>query len=137
MYGMKNLLGRIFFYYCLIFMFINLVRSDFKFFGSCTNLAIVIVQTYSMPIFHCPWLCRFPVCFNLFVLLFLVTPCLIVAVQPCMEKIPIKKNWFLNFFPPFFLFSFIFLLNICTSSSHSSSVLFLMFLSVNSIFSTI
>ena len=96
-----------------------------------TNLAIVIVQTYSMPIFHCPWLCRFPVCFNLFVLLFLVTPCLIVAVQPCMEKIPIKKNWFLNFFPPFFLFSFIFLLNICTSSSHSSSVLFLMFLSVH------
>ena len=96
-----------------------------------TNLAIVIVQTYSMPIFHCPWLCRFPVCFNLFVLLFLVTPCLIVAVQPCMERIPIKKNWFLNFFPPFFLFSFIFLLNICTSSSHSSSVLFLMFLSVH------
>ena len=28
---------------------------------------------------------RFPVCFNLFVLLFLVTPCLVVAVQPCME----------------------------------------------------
>ena len=102
-----------------------------------TNLAIVIVQTYSMPIFHCPWLCRFPVCFNLFVLLFLVTPCLIVAVQLCMERIPIKKNWFLNFLPPFFLFSFIFLLNICTSSSHSSSVLFLMFLSVNGIFSTI
>ena len=28
---------------------------------------------------------RFPVCFNLFMLLFLVTPCLVVAVQPCME----------------------------------------------------
>ena len=28
---------------------------------------------------------RFPVCFNLFVLPFLVTPCLVVAVQPCME----------------------------------------------------
>ena len=28
---------------------------------------------------------RFPVCFNLFVLLFLVTPCLVVAFQPCME----------------------------------------------------
>ena len=26
-----------------------------------------------------------PVCFNLFVLLFLVTPYLLVAVQPCME----------------------------------------------------
>ena len=28
---------------------------------------------------------RFPVCFNLFVLLFLVTPCLVVAVQHFME----------------------------------------------------
>ena len=28
---------------------------------------------------------RFPVCFNLFVLLFLVTPCFAVAIQPCME----------------------------------------------------
>ena len=28
---------------------------------------------------------RFPVCFNLFVLLFLVTPCFVVAIQPCME----------------------------------------------------
>ena len=27
----------------------------------------------------------FPVCFNLFVALFLVTPCLAVDVQPCME----------------------------------------------------
>ena len=30
----------------------------------------------------------FPVCCNLF----LVTPCLVVAVQPCMEWIPIKKK---------------------------------------------
>ena len=35
---------------------------------------------------------RYPVCFNLFVLPFLVTPCLVMAVQPCMEWIPIKKN---------------------------------------------
>ena len=28
---------------------------------------------------------RFPVCFNPFVLPFLVTPCLVVAAQPCME----------------------------------------------------
>ena len=34
----------------------------------------------------------FPICCNLFVLLFLVTPCLIVAVQPCMEWITIKKS---------------------------------------------
>ena len=31
-------------------------------------------------------------CFNLFILLFLATPCLIVVVQPCMEWIPIKKK---------------------------------------------
>ena len=35
---------------------------------------------------------RFPVCLNIFVFLFLVTPCLVVAVQPCIEWIPIKKN---------------------------------------------
>ena len=35
---------------------------------------------------------RFPVCFNIVVLLFLVTPCLAVAVQFCMEWIPIKKK---------------------------------------------
>ena len=32
------------------------------------------------------------VCFNLFVLLFVVTLCLLVTVQPCKEWIPIKKN---------------------------------------------
>ena len=35
---------------------------------------------------------RFPVCVNLFVLLFLVTPYLVVAVEPCMEWITIKKK---------------------------------------------
>ena len=35
---------------------------------------------------------RFPACFNLFLLPFLVTSCLVVAVQPCMESIPIKKK---------------------------------------------
>ena len=39
---------------------------------------------------------RFPACFDLFVLLFLVTSCLVVAVQPCMESIPIKKKSFLK-----------------------------------------
>ena len=43
--------------------------------------------------FNCRFfLNRFPACFNLFVLPFLVTPCLVVAVQPCMERIPIKKK---------------------------------------------
>ena len=31
-------------------------------------------------------------CLNLFVFLFLVTPCVVVAVQPCMEWIPIEKE---------------------------------------------
>ena len=44
----------------------------------------------SLPIECFPCNCRFflnrfPVCFNLFVLFFLVTPCLVVTVQPCME----------------------------------------------------
>ena len=38
---------------------------------------------------------RFPVYFNLFVLLFLVTPCLVVAVEPCIKWIPINKKRFL------------------------------------------
>ena len=38
------------------------------------------------------FLIKLLVCFILFVLLFLVTPSLIVAVQPCMEWITIKKN---------------------------------------------
>ena len=43
--------------------------------------------------FNCMFfLKRFLVCFNLFVLLFLVTSCLIVAVQSCMEWIPILKK---------------------------------------------
>ena len=33
-----------------------------------------------------------PVCFNLFVFHFLVNPCLVVAVQPCLEWIPIKNE---------------------------------------------
>ena len=32
------------------------------------------------------------VCFNPFALRFLVTPCFVVAVQPCMKWIPIKKR---------------------------------------------
>ena len=31
----------------------------------------------------------FTVCFNLFVLLFFITPCLVVHVQPYMERIPV------------------------------------------------
>ena len=38
------------------------------------------------------FLSRFPVFFNLYVLLFLVTPCLVVAIQSCMEWIPIKTK---------------------------------------------
>ena len=35
--------------------------------------------------FSCFFLKRFPVCSNLFVLCFLVTPCLVLAVQSCMK----------------------------------------------------
>ena len=45
-----------------------------------------------MPI-NCRFLLnKFPECFNLFVLFFLVSLCLIVAAQPCMKWIPIKKK---------------------------------------------
>ena len=44
-------------------------------------------------IFNCRFfLNRFPACFNLSVLLFVVTPCFVVQLQPCMEWIPIKKK---------------------------------------------
>ena len=38
------------------------------------------------------FLSKFPVCFNLYVLFFLVTPCRIVAVWPCMERIVILEK---------------------------------------------
>ena len=41
-----------------------------------------------------------PVRFNLFVLLFFVTPCFVVAVKPCMEWIPIKIAWWCLHFRP-------------------------------------
>ena len=38
------------------------------------------------------FLSRYSLFSNLYVLLFLLTPCLAVTVQPCMEWIPIKKQ---------------------------------------------
>ena len=35
---------------------------------------------------------RLPVYLNFFMFLFVATPCLVVAVQHCMEKIPIEKE---------------------------------------------
>ena len=35
---------------------------------------------------------RFPACFNLFVLIFLLIPCLVVSLQPCSEWTPVKKK---------------------------------------------
>ena len=35
---------------------------------------------------------RFPACFNLFVLIFLLTPCPVVSLQPCSEWTPVKKK---------------------------------------------
>ena len=39
---------------------------------------------------------RFSVCFNLFVILFLLTPDLVVALQPCMKWTQLKKELRLN-----------------------------------------
>ena len=51
-----------------------------------TRMSMSTVSFLTHQTFNCRFfLIRFPVCFNLFVLLFLDTPCLIVAVQPCME----------------------------------------------------
>ena len=56
-------------------------------------------------IFNCRFfLNRFPVCCNLLVALFLVTTCLVVAVQPCMELIPIKKKNNLKYLKKHFSF---------------------------------
>ena len=53
-------------------------------------LDVTRMSMLSMTSFDCRFfLKRFCVCFNLFELLFLVTPCLIVAVQHCMAWIPI------------------------------------------------
>ena len=55
---------------------------------------ILVALSLALPTsFNCRlFLNRFCVCSNLFVLFFLVTPCLVVAVQPCIEYIPIKKK---------------------------------------------
>ena len=63
------------------------------YFGGCSS---ELAQLVPLPFFFVGGLLvffvkRFPVSFNLFVLLLLVTPCLVVAVQPCIEWIPIKK----------------------------------------------
>ena len=43
--------------------------------------------------FNCRlFLNRFRLCLNLFVILFVVIPCLVVAVQPCIEWIPILRS---------------------------------------------
>ena len=55
-------------------------------------MILVALHLELTDIFNCRFfLNRFLVCFNLFVVLFLKTPWLVVAVQPCMEWIPIKK----------------------------------------------
>ena len=50
-------------------------------------------KTLTRASFNCRfYLNRFPVYFNLFVLLSLVTPCFVVAVQSCMQWIPNENN---------------------------------------------
>ena len=54
------------------------------------DFSVTIPRCYKDTFF--PRFKRFPVCFNLLVLLFLVTPCLVVNVQSGMEWIPIKRK---------------------------------------------
>ena len=59
----------------------------------CFPLTYDLKCRINRDLFYCRFfLNRFPVCCNLFVLVFLLTPCLVVTVQPCMEWVPIKKN---------------------------------------------
>ena len=62
-------------------------------------LSIELTDTYWLWVL----LKRFPICINLFVLLFLVTPCLAVAVQPCVGDkflVPLKVNAWSQYFSP-------------------------------------
>ena len=59
----------------------------------CFPLTYDLKCRINRDLFYCRFfLNRFPVCCNLFVLVFLLTPCLVVTVQPCMGWIPIKKK---------------------------------------------
>ena len=96
---------------CLIFLspFIDVTRMPMSTISLLAQLEFSASRIlYLQNAFLCPVIqmalsleltdiyCRFflnrcPVYVNLFVLLFLATLCLVVAVQPCMEWIPIKK----------------------------------------------
>ena len=54
------------------------------------DFSVTIPRCYKDTFFPC--FKRFSACFNLLVLLFLVTPCLVVNVQSGMEWIPIKRK---------------------------------------------
>ena len=57
------------------------------------TMTLVALHLELTDTFNCRFfLNRFPICCNPFVLLFLVTPCPVVAVQLCMEWITIKKK---------------------------------------------
>ena len=54
---------------------------------------LVQLDSRTLAVFNCRFfLNRFLVCFSLFLLLLLVTPYFVVAVQPCMEWILISKK---------------------------------------------
>ena len=69
---------------CMIFLspFLDVTRMSMSKVSFLAQLGPGILCLYNA--FNCRFfLDRFPVCFNLFVLLFPVTPCLVKAVQPC------------------------------------------------------
>ena len=93
---------------CMIFLspFLEVTRMSISSFFPCTARLWNSLPIKCFPLaynvnglksriksFNCRFfLKRLPVCVNLFVLLFLAIPYRIVAVQPCMEWIPIKKK---------------------------------------------
>ena len=69
------------------------ILSLYYFFFFCCSMIWLALSLELTDISNCRFfLNRFPVCFTLFVILFLVTQCLMMAVQPCIEWIPNFKK---------------------------------------------
>ena len=80
------------------FIFLNFAKLQISEVGKFIPnflLKYVITSTNYQTFFNCRFFLNiFLVCLNLFVLLFLLTPCLIVVVHPCMEWISIKNGYY-------------------------------------------
>ena len=75
----------------MLVFFTNLSLMEFQVRYLALFLLFSVIDAGS-PFNYRFFLNKFPACFNLFVFCFLVTPCLVVAVQPCIEWIQIRKK---------------------------------------------